>query len=143
MPSSPAPAPADEAEVLAANAAFYSAFTGRDFGAMDELWARQIPVACVHPGYDALQGRVDVMASWRAILGSSAGTAITWARPTAYLLGDTALVVCTEMVDGTELCATNVFAREDGAWKLVHHQASPVLRRAAAPKGPTPPRILN
>lgn len=139
MPSSPA----DEAEVLAANAAFYRAFTGRDFGAMDALWARQVPVACVHPGYDVIQGRVDVMASWRAILGSPTGNNITWARPSAYVLGDTALVVCTEMVDGAELCATNVFAREEGAWRLVHHQASPVLRRATAPKVPPPPRILN
>jgi hypothetical protein len=38
------------------------------------------------------------------------------------------------MVDGAELCATNVFAREDGAWKLVHHHAGPVLRRVPPPR---------
>jgi ketosteroid isomerase-like protein len=136
---------AEESEVLAANAAFYRAFAGRDLGAMDALWARQVPVACVHPGYDVIQGRLDVMASWRAILGNSQGTAISCSRPSACVLGETALVVCTEMVDGAELCATNVFAREDGAWKLVHHQAGPVLRRPSGTKKspPTPPRTLN
>ena len=40
----------DEHAVLAANAAFYRAFAERDVDAMDALWARSIPVACIHPG---------------------------------------------------------------------------------------------
>jgi hypothetical protein len=44
------------------------------------------------------------------------------------VIGDSAYVVCGESIEGAELVATNVFVREDGTWKLVHHQAGPVHR---------------
>jgi len=31
--------------------------------------------------------------------------------------------VCYEVLEGGFLAATNVFVREDGAWRMVHHQA--------------------
>jgi hypothetical protein len=52
------------------------------------------------------------------------------------VLGESAYVVCGEAVDGAELVATNLFVREDGAWKLVHHQAGPVHRRVVREGGP-------
>jgi hypothetical protein len=55
----------DSDAVLAANLEFYRAFTTRDAEAMDALWARQAPVACVHPGWPALTDRDAVMESWR------------------------------------------------------------------------------
>ena len=42
----------DADAVLAANLEFYRAFTMRDVAAMDALWARDAPVACLHPGMD-------------------------------------------------------------------------------------------
>ena len=38
--------------LLAANEAFYRAFASRDAEAMAGLWARTVPVACIHPGWD-------------------------------------------------------------------------------------------
>ncbi len=35
----------DDRALLGANAAFYDAFATRDIEAMDELWARGVPVA--------------------------------------------------------------------------------------------------
>ncbi len=93
---------------------------------MDEVWARAAPVACVHPGWDALRGREDVMQSWRAILAGPSSPEIGCSHAFAQVLGATALVVCHEHVAGGRLVATNVFVREDGGWKLVHHQASPL-----------------
>jgi ketosteroid isomerase-like protein len=124
-----------EAEVLAANAEFYRAFSARDLAAMDSLWAQHAPVACVHPGWEALRGRSEVMASFRAILGSPTSPPISSGGATASVLGDTAYVLCTEAIEGDALVATNVFTREDGAWKLVHHHAGPVARRST-PAGP-------
>ena len=130
--------PSAEAEVLAANQAFYEAFARADVAAIDGLWARRAPVACVHPGWDALHGRDEVMASFRAILGNGAPE-VRCTRPSAYVLGESAYVVCGESVGGAELVATNLFVREDDAWVLVFHQAGPihrrVERRAQAPKG--------
>jgi hypothetical protein len=55
----------DSDAVLAANLEFYRAFTTRDAEAMDALWARRAPVACVHPGWPPLTDRDAVVESWR------------------------------------------------------------------------------
>jgi ketosteroid isomerase-like protein len=120
--------PSVESEVLAANQAFYDAFARGDLTGVDALWARRAPVACIHPGWDALHGRDEVMASWRSILHGS-GPPVRCVRPIASVLGECAFVVCGENIQGAELVATNVFVREDGVWKLVHHHAGPVQRR--------------
>ena len=115
----------DEHAVLFANEAFYRAFADGDVDAMDAVWARSAPVACIHPGWAALAGREAVMESWRAILSSANRPAIESRGAAAYLHGDTALVICYEAVGGAWLVATNMFVREDGAWKMAHHQAGP------------------
>ena len=124
--------PLDDREILAANQAFYDAFTRADLTTIEELWASLSPVACIHPGWDALHGRDDVLDSFRAILGGGRAPSVTCVDPTAMLLGETAFVICYEAIDGTHLVATNVFVREDGRWKLVHHQAGPMSERRPA-----------
>ncbi|MCA9678197.1 MAG: nuclear transport factor 2 family protein [Kofleriaceae bacterium] len=137
-----------EREILAANQAFYDAFVHEDADAMDALWARRAPVACVHPGWSALLGRDQVMASWRAIMAGGAPP-IRASRPRVHQVGDVAYVVCDERIDDGRLVATNVFVREDNAWRLIHHHASEVSALAAPENDdddvPTaPPRsILN
>jgi len=136
-----------EAAVLAANQAFYDAFATRDADAMDALWALHAPVACIHSGWDAFRGRDEVMTSWRAILDNPRAPHIVCRGATAHVLGDLAFVVCAESIAGSELIATNVFAREDGAWRMVHHHAGPVARsRSDAGSddgGKPPPDMLN
>ena len=119
-----------DAEVLAANDAFYAAFAGRDYDAMDQVWARQAPCACIHPGWNVLHGRARVMASWRSIFESGGAPPIQPSNATAHVLGETAFVVCLENVPGATLIATNVFTREGDLWVMVHHQAAPVARAA-------------
>jgi ketosteroid isomerase-like protein len=126
----------DEAAVLKVNLAFYAAFRTRDMAAMDRLWARRAPVACIHPGWQALRGREAVMGSWAQILEGPNPPAITCHRATAHLLGDTAFVICNERVTGDELVATNVFVREDGDWRLVQHHAGGVAQ--PSDEGPSP-----
>jgi ketosteroid isomerase-like protein len=124
--------PPDDAEILAANQSFYDAFTRADLETIEELWASLTPVACIHPGWDALHGRDDVLESFRAILGGGSGPRVTCVDPAATRFGDAAFVVCHEAIDDTRLVATNVFVREDGRWKLVHHQAGPMSSRRPA-----------
>ncbi len=135
--------PSPEVEVLAVNHAFYDAFSRGDLPAIDALWAQHAPVACIHPGWDALHGRDEVMASWRAILGGDDSPEIRCARPSAYLVGESAYVICTEVLGDAELVATNVFYREEGAWKLVLHQAGPVHRRVERRARAVSRRTLN
>jgi hypothetical protein len=60
----------DSDAALAANLEFYRAFATRDVAAMDALWARQAPVACLHPGWTALKDRDTIMQSWEGILSN-------------------------------------------------------------------------
>ena len=118
-----------EDAVIAANQAFYAAFRARDLDAMGKLWAEEHVVACIHPGWHILYGRDEVMASWQAILQNDQPLAIVCSEATAFVFGSTAFVTCTEDIGGTELVATNIFARENGDWKIVHHHAGPFTRR--------------
>ena len=64
------------------------------------------------------------MASWEAILNHPRSPpSPACARGPGP--GDTAYVLCFEEVDGTYLLATNVFIRDGGVWRMVHHQAGP------------------
>ena len=88
-------------------------------------------MACIHPGWDVLRGREEVIASWRAILGSGAPP-VRCVRASASVLGDSAFVVCSEAIEGSELVATNVFVREDGRWAMIHHHGSHLIARPGA-----------
>jgi ketosteroid isomerase-like protein len=119
----------DEDTVLSANLEFYRAFNDRDAKAMDALWAKTAPVACVHPGWTALAGRELVMQSWRSILANPESPHIMCHDDRAFLYGDLAIVHCEEQLDTGYLAATNMFVREAGAWKMIHHQASQIVMR--------------
>jgi hypothetical protein len=125
--------PPEEA-VLSANRGFYAAFRGRDPAVMDRLWANVSVVSCVHPGRNAIHGRDGVIASFRAILGSAQAPDIRVSDEVVLFLGEGAMVTCIEHIGDAELVATNVFHFEEGAWKIVHHHASPAAReRIRAP----------
>ncbi|HVC54813.1 MAG TPA: nuclear transport factor 2 family protein [Stellaceae bacterium] len=125
--------------VLAANLEFYRAFTARDLAAMDALWARRAPVACLHPGWPALADREAVMESWRGILSNPEAPRIACYDEQVMLYGDAALVVCEEELDGGTLVACNLFVREDGAWHLACHQAGQLVARQPQRRRTRPP----
>jgi len=132
----------DSDAVLAANLEFYRAFTTRDADAMDELWARRAPVACVHPGWPPLTNRTTVIESWRGILGNADSPRIACYDEQVLVYGDTALVICEEELDGGTLIASNWFVREDSVWRMAHHQAGQlVARRPTGPRRPAPGQI--
>ena len=124
----------DNDAVLAANLLFYQAFTTRDVAAMDALWARRAPVACVHPGWPPLADRAAVMESWHGILSNPESPRIVCYDERVFLYGDTALVICEEEIEGGTLIASNWFVREDGGWRMAHHQAGQLVARR--PTGP-------
>jgi len=115
----------DEEAVLFANDRFYAAFAGNDFEAMDRLWGEK-GVTCIHPGWQALYGREEVMASWEAILGEGGAPDVKCRMPRVTLHGDVAILICFEKLESTYLCATNVFTKYGNEWSMIHHQAGPV-----------------
>jgi len=112
--------------LLAANDSFYRAFNQRDLEAMDMLWSQSADVTCIHPGWNLLSGREDVMESWEAIMSNPAQPRMVSGGATPQIHGEWAVVVCREFVGGMPLIATNVFVREGFDWRLVHHHGSSV-----------------
>ena len=131
----------DSDAVLAANLEFYRAFGARDLGAMDALWARRAPVACIHPGWPALADRDAVMQSWQGILANPAAPRIACFDERVLLYGDVALVICEEELDGGTLSASNLSVRADGAWRLAHHPAGQLVARAPQRRPPPGTRL--
>ncbi len=113
----------DDAAVKFANEAFYAAFAQRDLIAMDEIWAKRTRCSCIHPGWQAIHGRAEVMQTWTAILGNPSAPRISCLAARAYVAGDVAYVLCYERVQENVLVATNIFVREDGSWRMIHHHA--------------------
>jgi len=148
-PRPPLPPAAGLAEdaVLAANEAFYDAFASRDFAAMDALWSKAGPVACIHPGWNPILDREQLMESWRAIMANPAGIEVSCLDPAALLLGEIGIVVCYEKLPEGVLAATNVFRLEDGVWRMVHHQATPTNEPRPEPprrrESPPPSRRIH
>jgi hypothetical protein len=119
----------DRDAVLSQNLEFYRAFSTRDIGLMDRLWARHAPVSCIHPGWPLVSGRDEVLRSWRSILRNPAAPAVLCYEESATVYGETALVTCEEELEDGTLAAGNLFVRESGLWRLVHHQATPIQQR--------------
>ena len=118
----------DRLAVLAANQAFYDAFTAGDAVAMTKAWAEEAPVACAHPGAPLLVGRANVLESWASILNAPTRPNIQCFKPHVHLLERAAFITCYERLGGERgavLLATNVFAKEGDVWRMVHHHASP------------------
>jgi len=117
------------ASLLFSNEAFYLIFRNRDLPGMEALWASRDDVTCIHPGWNALMTRAEVMESWRGILANAGSPQVLCRGARARITGGTGLVVCYEQVDRDVLVATNLFVKEGAAWKMVHHQAGPCQAR--------------
>ena len=130
---------AKDSKVIAANAAFYAAFSAGDFDGMKRMWADDDSISCIHPGWPAIVGHATVIGSWRDILQSPERPQIVCAEPQAIVAADQARVLCIELVEGTPLAATNYFKRIDGGWRLVHHQSSPIAQFLGETDDPADP----
>lgn len=131
----------DERAVTEANEAFYAAFRARDYAAMERAWVTGPEAFCVHPGWDVIRGRAQVLDSWRRILSSPRAPDIACSRVRVALFGDLAIVTCREGFEGQPgaLVATNVFVRQSDGWRMLHHHAGPV----APSERSAPDELLN
>jgi ketosteroid isomerase-like protein len=129
-------------DLVAANAAFYACVEALDHDRMTALWDRGDAVYCVHPGGEVITGWGPVMRSWAAIFASTDYLQFILTDVEARLSGTTGVVTCTENIlsgaggpadlGAAKAVATNLFVRDaGGAWLLVAHHGSPVLRTTA------------
>jgi ketosteroid isomerase-like protein len=132
----------DDDDILAANAAYYRAFTDGDFAAMSRIWGND-NVSCIHPGWPVIIGRQEILESYREILRNPDQERIDPRNETVLAAGDEARVICVEFVGGAALAATNLFRRTGGVWRMTHHQASPIAALVEEAMSQPPSRRLN
>ena len=114
-----------ERQILEANTAFYEAFKEKDIELMNDVWAEEHEVICIHPGWQALCGREAIMSSFDRIMKGPRPPEIECVDPMVFLQGDLGVVICSERLGDSTLVATNMFLREGDAWVMVHHHAGP------------------
>lgn len=129
-------------EILTANDRFYAALAQASLSQMVELWHHSPATECVHPGWDRLRGWADIRDSWAVIFANQGPIQVHTSDPLVHYCGEMAWVTCTEsvtdrednMVQVSQMLATNVFQRIEGRWRMVVHHVSP------APPGLIRPR---
>jgi ketosteroid isomerase-like protein len=125
-----------EDEVRQASDRFYEALGSMlngDAGPMSDVWSHDPGVSTMHPlggrevGWDAVRG------SWEGAANAFEGGSHEVSDLEVSVLGDVAYTTGIEHVDVTlgdkslhfDIRATNIYRREDGEWKIIHHHTDP------------------
>ncbi|MBI4459319.1 MAG: nuclear transport factor 2 family protein [Acidobacteria bacterium] len=122
----------EEEQILEANQSFYSAFQNLSLEQMESVWLQEDWVQCVHPGWDGLKGWEAIRESWQQIFESTQFIRIVVTVQSVRSQNSIAWVSCTEKIssasagrfDSDYLQTTNIFLRQNGSWRLVHHHSS-------------------
>ena len=125
-----------EEKVLAANQRFYQALEEMDLDEMEAVWLHEDWVACVHPGWELLEGWEEIRAAWQRIFANTKRMKVAVTNVTVRVEGHSAWVNCIEQVTSSYetgfstawVQATNIYVERNGDWRLVHHHASAIPR---------------
>ena len=133
-----------EDEVRAAADRFYAALNGilnGDAGPMAKIWSQSADVTAMHPIGGRQVGWDQVWGSWQQVAEIASGGSVALRDRLVRVVGDAAYELGTEHVDATlagtpvrrEVRVTNIYRRETGAWRIVHHHAdfAPEMQGAA------------
>lgn len=123
-------------QIDAAMRGFYEAFERLDIEALCACWEQSDRASVLHPGGRWLIGWEAVRESWEAILAGAQYIEVDVTDVRVEVEDPIAWVTCVERVVApgpagsgmSELSAVNVFALGPTGWRMVLHQASPVLR---------------
>jgi ketosteroid isomerase-like protein len=131
---------ATEDEVRKASNQFYAALNNMasgDAGSMADVWSHSPDVTTMHPIGGREVGWNEVAGPWRQIAGLASGGQVKLTDQLIRATGDIAYEVGLEKGQITlagrqvpiEHRVTNVYRREGGTWKIVHHHtdASPAM----------------
>ena len=122
----------DVEAVRAANLAFYEAFSSLEIEGMASVWEQSERAICVHPGWRALSGWDAIRESWENIFNNTALMHFNITGVKVAVQGDVAWVSCVEnittLLEGKTMDfaiqTTNVFARTEEGWRILHHHGS-------------------
>jgi ketosteroid isomerase-like protein len=121
-----------EDEVRDASSKFYAALNrmaNGDAGPLAGIWSHSATVTTMHPIGDREVGWDQVRKSWEQVAQLSSGGQIELADQAIRVAGDLAYELGVERgrltLAGQEVTidhrVTNIYRREAGAWKIIHH----------------------
>ncbi|MFC7070875.1 YybH family protein [Halobaculum lipolyticum] len=125
---------AAEDDVRAASDRFYGALeemANGDAGSMAAVWSHEDDVTTMHPIGGREEGWEAVRGSWEGVAAASTDGSVTRSNQVVRVVGDAAYELCEESASMTfagdpvsiHTRATNVYRKEGGEWKVVHHHA--------------------
>jgi uncharacterized protein (TIGR02246 family) len=125
---------AAEDDVRAASDQFYralNAMANGDAGSMASIWSHADDVTTMHPIGGREEGWEAVSDSWDGVAAASTDGTVSRTDQVVRVVGDAAYELCTESASMTfagepsslEVRATNVYRKENGEWKMVHHHS--------------------
>ena len=124
---------AAEDEVRQASEQFYAALNRTldgDSGAMEEIWSHGSDVSAMHPFGGRMIGWEEVRDSWEQAAQAFSGGQVTLdemvvvpiSEDVAYTLGtEHGQARIGDATVGIDWRVTNIYRREAGGWKIVHH----------------------
>ena len=126
-----------ENEVRKASEQFYAALNGMlngDAEALSKIWSHESAVTTMHPIGGRQVGWDQVQDSWVQVAQLSSDGKVQLKDQLIRVAGDMACEVGTEHAEfklggekvGGQIRVTNVYQREGGAWKIVHHHTDVV-----------------
>lgn len=134
----------DTQSALAANQGFYDAFNRQNLDMMKAVWLDGGESVCIHPGWPVLRGFDPIIKSWGDIFDHTDHLEIKLTDVNVLVAGELAWVSCQENlfsinmqgVQQAAVHATNLFKRDNGAWKMVLHHAAAVPGAEPKPDAP-------
>ena len=111
-------------QVSFVNEAFYLAFESKDITAMENIWANQKEMYCLHPGWHPLTGREEIIESWARILANTAQPQISFDSPQYLRIGEDSVAVnCFERSPQQNMIATNIYQKYSDRFQMIFHQS--------------------
>lgn len=121
-----------EDEVLAASEKFYEALNrmlNGDAGSLEEIWSHGPTVTTMHPVGGRELGWDQVRKSWEQVAQVTTEGQVRLSEQFIQVTGDLAYELGVEHAQFTlagqpvrgDCRVTNIYHRESGAWKIVHH----------------------
>jgi ketosteroid isomerase-like protein len=123
-----------EDEVREASKRFYAALNRMligEYDAMTDVWSHDATATAMHPIGGRLAGWEQVRESFDQIAGLASGGEVALRDQRIQVLGDVAYELGIERGQallageeiGLDVRVTNIYRRERGQWRLVHHHA--------------------
>jgi len=117
-------------ELETANSSFYVYFEAADIQGMSDLWVNSDEVWCTHPGWPTIFGWDQIRVSFEQIFSGPELPQFLTSNVRFHGNDQTAWVFVEENLLGSSIsavAAVNVFKRVEGTWRMIGHQAAPLI----------------